>query len=445
MNDYRTFLEYLESIIFPFRQPRKLGENLFTVLQLFLYFGLVELTGSRLSVRTKFGLKTLFELLMSDSRLPNVTPISAQAIRIAQQIAREELMEQVESETDLQNWMDNAFNPIAMMRNFRTLEEQKSQAARKGETKSDNAEVKVLKVEEISEVADRFQKQNFELQSKTLLILRTRLANNDTAEDVLRKVLETYPDHAVADEALDFLIETCEGEQREAARAAKDQLNQKFEREIKAGRNMGAQAREFSKEGLGSPTSLRDLYRDLTGQPREPLKLFEELTEQFPYAKMKSAITFLLHSLGSDLKAKGSSIPRAELIRLIDETRSLQGILGIFRFFQSRMRLILRQFASYQLILPSRLNFEVIAKQFVKLLAERYINADKILQSARLLGISDETAAQIIIFMQMRDAIKQIALRYYRNPQHMQELTKAMIEALEQLEDQLEDEEEEKE
>ncbi len=208
---------------------------------------------------------------------------------------------------------------------------------------------------------------------------------------------------------------------------------------------MGAQAREFAKGGLGTPTSLRELYRDLTGQAREPLKLFEELTEKFPYEKMKSAITFLLHSLGSDLKSKGPSIPRGELKRLIDETRSLQGILGVFRFFQSRMRLVARQFSSYNLLLPTRLNFEAIAKQFVKLLAERYINADKVLQSARLLGISEETAAQIIIYMQMRDAIKQISPRYYRNPQHVQELTKAILEALEKLEDLLEEEEEDEE
>ncbi|MBS0625467.1 MAG: type III secretion system gatekeeper subunit SctW [Verrucomicrobia bacterium] len=382
---------------------------------------------------------------MSTPHLPNVTPISVQSARMAQQIARDELMEQVESESDLQNWMDNAFNPVAMMRNFRTLEEQKAQQARKGEEKSEVKETKILRVEEISEIADKFQRQNDELQSRTLLILRSRIKPGDSPDEVLRKVLETYPDHALADEALDFLIETSEGEIQKTAQVAKERLNKTFEREIKAGRNMGTQAREFSKEGLGSPTSLRDLYRDITGQAREPLRLFEELTEKFPYDKLKPAITFLLHSLGADLKSKGPSIPRPELKRLFDDTRSLQGILGVFRFFQSRMRLVARQFASYNLVLPTRLNFELISKHFVKLLAERYINADKILQTARLLGISDETAAQIIIFMQMRDAIKQVSPRYFRNPQHVMELTRAMLEALEKLEDQLEEEEEKEE
>jgi type III secretion protein W len=185
------------------------------------------------------------------------------------------------------------------------------------------------------------------------------------------------------------------------------------------------------------------MYRDVTGNPRDPLKLFDELTDKFPYEKLKSVITFLLHSLGSDLKSKGPSIARGELKRLIDETRSLQGILGVFRFFQSRMRLIHRQFLSYNLMLPPRLTFEVIAKLFIKILAERYMNPDRILQTARLLGISEEAAAQIVIYTQMRDAIKQISPRYYRNPQHRDELMKAFIDTIDKLEDLLEEEEEE--
>jgi type III secretion protein W len=287
------------------------------------------------------------------------------------------------------------------------------------------------------------QKNNYELQAKTLLILRQRVTSDDTQEDVLAKVLDMYPDHALADEALDFLIETSRGDLQAIAKKAKEQLNQQYSREILAGRNMGTQSREFSEKGLGSATSLRDLYREITGTPREPLKLFQELSDKFPYDKLKITIMFLLHSLGADLKAKGPSIPRGELKMLLDETHSLQGILGIFRFFQSRMQLISRQFASYGLSLPQNLSFETLAKQLVKFLTERYMNAEKILQSARLLGLSDKTMAQIIIYTQMRDAMKQIALRYYRNPQHLQELTRAMLDALEQLEEQWEEEEDE--
>ncbi len=380
---------------------------------------------------------------MSEGHLPRVS-MNLITLRAAQEAARLEVMEQVESEADMMAWIEGAFNPIAMMRNFKTLEEQKQEPA-KSDKKSEVSEFKLLRVEEIVEVAERMQKNNYELQAKTLLILRERVTSGDTQEETLAKVLEMYPDHALADEALDFLIETSRGDLQVIAKKAKEQLNQQYAREILAGRNMGAQSREFSEKGLGSATSLRDLYREITGTPREPLKLFQELSDKFPYDKLNTTIMFLLHSLGADLKAKGPSIPRGELKMLLDETHSLQGILGVFRFFQSRMQLISRQFASYGLTLSQQLTFETLAKQLVKFLAERYMNSEKVLQSARLLGISDKTMAQIIIYTQMRDALKQIAMRYYRNPQHFQELSKAVLDALEQLEEQWEEEDEDEE
>ncbi|HAB98651.1 MAG TPA: hypothetical protein DCE71_02365 [Parachlamydiales bacterium] len=380
---------------------------------------------------------------MSEGHLPRVS-MNLITLRAAQEAARLEVMEQVESEADMMAWIEGAFNPIAMMRNFKTLEEQKQEPA-KSDKKSEVSEFKLLRVEEIVEVAERMQKNNYELQAKTLLILRERVTSGNTQEETLAKVLEMYPDHALADEALDFLIETSRGDLQVIAKKAKEQLNQQYAREILAGRNMGAQSREFSEKGLGSATSLRDLYREITGTPREPLKLFQELTDKFPYDKLNTTIMFLLHSLGADLKAKGPSIPRGELKMLLDETHSLQGILGVFRFFQSRMQLISRQFASYGLTLSQQLTFETLAKQLVKFLAERYMNSEKVLQSARLLGICDKTMAQIIIYTQMRDALKQIAMRYYRNPQHFQELSKAVLDALEQLEEQWEEEDENEE
>lgn len=382
---------------------------------------------------------------MAEPHLPRISSMSAIALKAAQELAREEVIEQIEGSEDLQSWIENAFNPLAMMRNFKRLDEQKTENIYKEEETSEATGSSLLKIEAIEEIADQVEKHNYELQAKTLLILRGRITSSDSEEDILKKVLEVYADPSLADEALDFLIQTSRGSLQDTTRRAKELFNQQFGREILAGRNIGAQAREFSEKGLGSTTSLRDLYRDITGNQREPLKLFKELTEQFPYAKLKTTIQFLLHSLGSDLRSKGPSIPRGELKALIDETRSLQGILGIFRFFESRMQLIQRQFLSYHLDLPEIITFETLSKEFAKLLAERYVNADKILQSARFLNISEKTIAQIIIFTQMRDAMRQIALRYYRNPQHFQELSKAMLEALEKLEDLWEEEEEEEE
>ncbi len=381
---------------------------------------------------------------MADPRVSGATPISTQALQALQKAAAAEDLEQIESNEDLEQLCDlNAFNPMAMMRRFRPLDEFKEvhHEEHTEEDKKVEKQEKIMEVEKVEESAARFQRNNYELQAKTLLILRSRITANDTADEVIQKVLQAYPDPALADEALDYLLETADPVTSTVIRLAKEQFGQRFDREIKAGRNMGAQAREFAKEGLGSPTSLRDMYRDITQTPREPLKLFDELSDKFPYDKLKTAIHFLLHSLGSDLRAKGPSISRPELIRLIDETRSLQGILGIYRFFQARMGLIQRQFISYDISFPSRLQFDILSKQFVKFLAERFMSPEKILQAARLLGISEEAIAQVIVFTQMRDALRQISPRYYRNPKHRDELQQAFLTALEELENQLEEEE----
>jgi type III secretion protein W len=352
---------------------------------------------------------------------------------------------QVESADNITQYFElAAFNPMQRSRNFKNLDELKSYLqSNEGKEEEDVEKPKVEAAAKVDDAASRFQKENFEMNAKTLLILKGRISADDTPEEALGKVLSVYPDPSLADQALDFLIETADPQTITILKVAKENLNKTFERQVKAGRNIGAQARAFSEAGLGAPTTLRDLYREITGSPREPLVLFNQLTEKFRYDKLRAVIHFLLHSLGSDLKSKGPSMPRIELKRLIDETRSLQGILGVFRFFLSRMALMHKLFSSFDLAFPGRLDFEVLSKVFIKLLAERYVNPEKILQTAKFLGIEEEVAAQIIVYTQMKDAIRQVAPKYFRDPRHREELIKSYIDTLETLEDKMEEEGEE--
>ncbi len=352
-------------------------------------------------------------------------------------------MVQVSTEKFLAQYVQKGiFNPIAMKSGFRSLESHRSRERQKLEEKSKIEQHKITASKESEETASRFQNKNPELDAKILLILRSRIREGDTKEDILRKVLEFYPDYSLADEALDFILETTRGELRQRVLEAKEELNARYSREIKAGRNISLQAREFSEKGLGSPMALRDMYRDITGNPREVHQLFNELTKKFEYSNMKTVIDFLLHSLGSDLKAKGPSISRAELQRLLDDTRTLQAILGVFFFFRSRMKLIYAQFTRYGLTYPNRLTFEILAKQFMEFIEERYLSSERVMQLGRKLGLSEESLAQVIIFSQMRDGIRQVSPRLYRSYQHRQEALESFIKALEELEDFLEENEE---
>lgn len=299
---------------------------------------------------------------------------------------------------------------------------------------------RLLPVQAIKDSAGQAQKRNPELKANVLVLLREYIKPGDTKADILRKLQEFYPDVSLADEVLEFLLETTDGELAQQVQEAKEDFNEQNQREITAGRNIGAQARAAAEKGLGTATSLRDMYRDITGNPRDSTTLFDELSKKYAFKDLKKVVDFMLHSLGADMKSRGPSIERGMLHRLFTETRSLQAILGVYRFFNNRMRLVQGMFKKEGLPMPPQLTFESLAKQFMGLAGERYPSADKVLGSAVRLGIDKWIQAKIIAFSQMRDAIREVAMnQIYRSLQHRDELYMALIEALEDLEDELEE------
>ena len=278
---------------------------------------------------------------------------------------------------------------------------------------------------------------NPELNPKTLLILKAHISDSDDTDEVMRKLLEVYPDFSLADDALEYLEKISEDKKLAQIKETRIKLNELFEREIVAGKNISLEAREFSEAGHRSRSALRDLYRDITGNPRTPNKLFEELSTQFDFEKLNKVIKFLLNALGRDLKAKGSSIPKALLYTLLTETRNLQAILAVYLFFKGRMNIVYRGFDKNDLYFPKQLSFEQMARLFMGLLEDRYPSPVKVIKMAKPMGIEDEIVAQIIIFTHFRDAVRNVAPKLYRNQQHMHELLGAYMDALEELDDAL--------
>lgn len=348
--------------------------------------------------------------------------------------------EQQESAAAFLNSMEEAVNPFAAkfatkQKDIKTHKSRVQKMMKGGETGR-----RLLPVEHIKDTANKFQGKNPELRADILEILRERIKPGDTKEDILRTLAEFYPDVSLGDEALDFLLATTDGELAETVKEAKEEYNQLHARSIAAGRNISTQARQAAEKGLGTASSLRDMYREVTGNPRDSTTLFEELAAKYEFKDLKKVVDFLLHSLGADLKSKGPSIPRGMLHRLLTETRSLQAILGVYRFFRGRMRLVNKMFTQEGLEVPSQLTFENIAKEFMNLAAERYPSSAKVLQGAGRLGIEKWIAAKIIVFSQLRDGIREVAMaQIYKTLQHRDELYLAILEALEDLEDQLEE------
>lgn len=366
----------------------------------------------------------------------NTTLEAMQATR--KEEMRELSSEQLSSKIAYQDALAEVANPFAMLR--RTQKDIKTHSSRVQKMlKTGEKEHRLTPIEQIKDQAGQFQRRNPELQANALILLRERVKPGDTKEDILKILQEFYPDVALADEALEFLFATTDGELAKTIRELQEEFKKDNQRQIAAGRNIGTLAREASNKGLGSPTSLRDLYRDVTGNPRDSTTLFQELSQRYEFKELKKVTDFLFHSLGADLKSKGPSIAPGQLHRLITETRSLQAILGVYRFFKSRMPLVGKMFEREGLDLPDQLNFESLAKAFMGLVGERYPSGDKVLQTAVRLGIEKWITAKIIAFSQLRDAIREVAMnQIYRSLQHRDELYLAILDALEELEDELE-------
>lgn len=360
----------------------------------------------------------------------------------AKQAAAVNIKQQIASEESLTSYAElgEEFNPLAMGKDFRELDKRaklESQQAMQSKDETQDPEV-------TQRIAKSYNEKNPELNARSLLVVRAFIKPSDSNEEILSKVRDAYPDVSLADETLDFLIETTpEGSALKAKLlSTKSQLNEVYGREVRAGKNINESALQFSKEGLGSPTALRDLYRDITGNPREPTTLYEELSAKFNFPNMKVVIDFILHSIGNDLKSKGPSIPPAELQRLFSEARTMQAILGVFRFFFQRMGLIQSEFSRAGLTMPNLINFQMLAKAFMKMIKERYPSSDRILMFAKMLGVSEEVAAKIILFTQYRDALRNVSPKLFKSDKHRQDLLMTLIETLSELEDELDAEDE---
>jgi len=288
---------------------------------------------------------------------------------------------------------------------------------------------------EIDQKAEEFEERNPELGAKGLKLLREYIKEEDSPDDIMEKTLKFYDgDPSLADEALEFLEQTTSEKLSEKVVEAKSALNESKGREIRAGRNITSEAQQA--EGIGTPSNLRDMYRKYTGDPKDPLEHFEELTQKYEFKDMQKVIKFLFRAIGSDLNAKGPSIPRGLLKNLMQETRSLQTILGIYRAFREQAGTLQRKFNEYELKMPKRLTYETMSKQFVKLCRERYPNPDKIRRLSGKLGVDKSTIGQILVFERFRDAVHKVSLKeVFKAPEQRDKLQKEIINLLEQLED----------
>lgn len=365
---------------------------------------------------------------------------------VAEDTATELQAEKVSSQRTFMEGLEEMVNPAAAARVTARQKPIKARVPKTEKAKEAAQERRLIPVEAMKEAATRFQQRSRgELDPKLLLLLREYIKDQDTPEEILQKLQEMFADAdpALLDEALNFLMETTQGELQDKVKEAKELLHQRFGRAVDAGRNIGEAAATAADQGLGSPTEMRGLYKEITENLRDAATLFEELSKKWPYDELKKVIKFLFTSLGGDLRSEGPSIPRGLLHNLLNEARALQAILGVYAFFKGRMGLMGKMFKQQGIPMPSQLGFEEMAKQFMALVNDRYPSEEKLLNTAKRLGVDQWIRAKIIVLMQLRDAVREVAReRIYRSLQDRDKLYEAIILTLENLEDELQELEE---
>ncbi|MFN0064730.1 MAG: type III secretion system gatekeeper subunit SctW [Chlamydiales bacterium] len=376
---------------------------------------------------------------MSDSMPINLSAVQTRQAK--QDIGKSIIARQLETEERFTEECERGFNPAAAEREqgrysrFRTIESRRKQPT------SETGRIKEVEAKTEEDLAHSFERRNPELPADKLTSLKNSLREEMTAEEIYNNVNETFDDPTLADEALDYLDRATTGVLQGKVRKARDMLNELKGREIIAGRNIDTAAKSYHRQGAGSsPTELRNLYREVTGDPKEHNALFQQLSEQYAFDDLKLLVAFLLQSLAYDLKSKGPSIQQAELQLLMTEARNLQSILWVYLFFKSRMKLIKSLYKRYGLDHDKKLEFEELAKGFIQIVEDRYPSMIKILRQADKLGLTDEEE-KVIVLMQFRDAVRQLSPRLYKSMRHKQDVLVAIIEALEELEEEEEEEE----
>jgi len=375
-------------------------------------------------------------------------PVNLAAIeaRQAQQQAGKVMAQQLMSHERFQEEVEVGFNPAAVEREQARFNRFKPLNNRGVYTPpKEGKKIQEVKAKTEEDTARNFSQRDQELSQERLLALRRNLRSTSTAQEILDEVQDAFADPTLADEALNFLEQTTSGALRDTVLQARERHNSgENARLIAAGRNINPVAKQFHNKGLGeTPTDLRNLYRDITGNPREHNQLFTELSAKYPFDELKKVVNFLLKAMGYDLKSKGPSIEPSELLRMLNETRNLQSILWVYLFFKSRMRLIYSQFKRWNLLMSKDMGFELLAKEFIKIVEEKYPSVAKLLKQLDNLKLRNSDLARIIILSQYRDAIRQVSPRLYKSLKHRQDLLLVIMEALEELEE-IEEEEEEK-
>lgn len=277
---------------------------------------------------------------------------------------------------------------------------------------------------------------------------------DDTKEMILQKLEAVYPYPILVNQALDMLLEKTSGAMQKEVKLAKDEIVANFGRDLKL---MGVSKQVttvLKKVQLDmTPGDFNDRYNKLLANPVEFHSLEAEIAAMTTAQKM-AYLSALLHVAGKDLNLEGSHIEPAKLQAVVRQIRIMQTSISIDKTTEKTTQHIHRLFNASELTPPPQLVPKEFRKEVVAFTAQRYPNPEQVGQMALNLGFKKNidtsdpknleaalinVKGQIIVFNAMLAMIPQLSPdKVFRSPEHLKEVSSALIAYNERLETELE-------
>lgn len=327
-------------------------------------------------------------------------------------------------------------NPAAAARTtkkelkFRPLAERKkaSETSEKKPTKSTEEKMQ-------EDLADKHSSDSTEISAQDLRSLRDSIAPDASPDDILKAVQEKFSDPVLASRALDYLdasVSSSDGALKNAIIQAKTTYNTTHKQAIVGGKNIQFTTHQFASELKVSPSSLRQLYLEVTSKENTCKQMFTLLTERYLFPDMKAVTSFLLNGISADMKSEGSSIPSAKLMLLMGEIRNLEAVVDSYQIFESAFPRMQQNAQAEGLSFPDHVNFVSLAESFQKLVGDNYPLAKKCETEVQSL-VGPDTDLQSIVLNNFFTAARNVSPRFFESVGKRDAFLTALANALDNI------------
>ncbi|SPN73468.1 type III secretion regulator YopN/LcrE/InvE/MxiC,HrpJ-like domain [Chlamydia serpentis] len=350
--------------------------------------------------------------------------------------AAEVIASQEGSEMNIVQQSQDMTNPAAATRTrkkeekFKTLESRKKSEAGKTEKKAETTEDK-----SDADLADKYTAGNSEISGQELRGLHDTLSDDSSPEEILSILKDKIKDPALQSLALDYLVQTTSstrGKLKDALIEARNTHTEQLGRTAIGGKNILFASQEYAEQLNVSPSGLRSLYLEVTGNTHTCDQLLSMLQDRYTYKDMAIVSSFLMKGMSTELKRLGPYVPGAQLQVLMTETRNLQAVLTSYDYFEARVPVLLDSLKAEGIQVPENINFVKVAESFHKVINDKFPTASKIEREVRSL-IGDDTESVTGVLNLFFTALRQTSSRLFSSADKRQQLGAMMANALDSV------------